>query len=80
MKLQVFNHDHDEFKNDLKDIAWLNILSSDDISASLAFDLIIVRINTLLDEHAPNYKLCKKDISLSAKPWINKGSGSYERR
>ena len=33
---RFFNHD--EFKNDLKDIPWDNILSSDDISASLAFD------------------------------------------
>ena len=32
---RFFNHD--EFKNDLKDIPWDNILSSDDISASLAF-------------------------------------------
>ena len=36
---RFFNHD--EFKNDLKDIPWDNILSSDDISASLAFDLFL---------------------------------------
>ena len=63
---------HDEFKNDLKDIRWDNILSSDDISANLAFDFFFARVNTLLDEHAPNHGLSKKEISLKAKPWINK--------
>ena len=58
---------HDKFKNDLKDIPWDNILSSDDISASLAFDLFFARVNRLLDEHAPNHKLSKKEISLKAK-------------
>ena len=29
------------------------------------------RVNTLLDEHAPNHKLSKKEISLKPKPWIN---------
>ena len=67
---RFFNHD--EFKNDLKDIPWDNILSSDDISASLAFHYFFVRVNTLLDEHAPNHKLSIKEISLKAKPWINK--------
>ena len=37
---------HDEFKNELKNIPWDNI-SSDDISASLAFHLLSVRVNTL---------------------------------
>ena len=63
---------HDEFKNDSKDIPWNNILSSDDISASLAFDLFFARVNTLLDEHAPHHKLSEKETSLKAKPWINK--------
>ena len=42
---------------------------SDDISESLAFNLFFARVNTLLDEHAPNHKLSKKEISLKAKPW-----------
>ena len=67
---RFFNHG--EFKNDLKDISWDNILSSDDISASLAFDLFFARVNTLLDEHAPNHKLSKKGTLLKAKTWINK--------
>ena len=57
---------HDQFKNDLKDIHWGNILSLDDISASLAFDLFFARVTTLLDGHAPNHKLSKKEISLKA--------------
>ena len=57
---------HDEFKNDLKDIHCDNILSSDDTSASLVFDLFFARVTTLLDEHAPNHKLSKKEISLKA--------------
>ena len=48
------------------------MLSSDDISASLAFDLFFARVNTLLDEHALNHKLSKNEISLKVKPWINK--------
>ena len=67
---RFFNHD--EFKNDLKDVPLYNILSSDDISASLAFDLCFTRVNKLLDEHAPNHKLSKEDISLETKPWIHK--------
>ena len=63
-----FNH---EFKNDSKDVPW-NILSSDDISARLAFDLFFARVNTLLDEQAPHHKLSEKETSLKAKPWINK--------
>ena len=35
-------------------------------------NLIFARVNTLLDEHAPNHKLSKKELSLKAKPWINK--------
>ena len=66
---RFFNHD--KFKNDLKDIPW-NVLSSDDIWASLAFDLFFARVNPLLDEHAPNHKLSKNEISLKAKPRINK--------
>ena len=63
---------HDEFENDLKDIPWDNVLSPDNISASLAFDLFFARVITLLNEHAPNHKLSKKEVSLKAKPWINK--------
>ena len=45
---RFFNHD--EFKNDLKDIPWDNILSLDDISASFAFDLLFARVNKLVNE------------------------------
>ena len=38
----------------------------------MAFDLFFVRVNTLLDEHAPNHKLSIKEIILKVKPWINK--------
>ena len=38
----------------------------------MALDLFLARANTLLDEHAPNHKLSKKEISLKAKPCINK--------
>lgn len=62
----------DEFKNDLKDVPSDNILSSYDIWTSLVFDLLFARINTLLDENVPNRKLCKKEISLKSKAWINK--------
>ena len=65
---RFFNHD--EFKNDLKDILYDNILSSDDISASLTFDLFLTRGNTLLEEHASNHKLSKKEISLKASYYI----------
>ena len=34
--------------------------------------MFFARANTLLDRHAPNHKLSKKEISLKAKPWINK--------
>ena len=64
----IFN---DEFRKDLKDIPWDNILS-DDILASVVFDLFFPRLDTLIDEHAPNHKLSKKEISLKAKPLINK--------
>ena len=67
---RFFNHD--EFKSEFIDIPWNNIQSSDDISVSLAFNLYFERVNTLLDEHAPNHKPSKKKISLKAKPWIYK--------
>ena len=56
----------------MKYIPWDNILSLDDISASLTFDLHFVRVNTLLGEHAPNHNLSKKQISLKAKSRRNK--------
>ena len=34
---------HDEFKNDLKDIPWDNILSSDDISEGSVFNLFFLQ-------------------------------------
>ena len=43
----------------LKDIPWDNILSPNNITASLAFDLFFAKVNTLLDEDAPNHKLSK---------------------
>ena len=55
-------HNDDEFKNYLKDIPWDNILSWDDISESMACDLFFARVNTLLDKHAANHNLSKKDI------------------
>ena len=63
---RFFNYD--EFKNNLKDIPWDNILSSDDITATLAFDLFFARVNKLLGAHPPNHKLSKKEISLKVKP------------
>ena len=38
----------------------------------LSIFFFFARVNTLLDEHAPNHELSKKGISLKAKPWINK--------
>ena len=37
------------------------------------------RVNRLLDEHAPNHKLSKKEISLKTKPRINKNIQSVMR-
>ena len=37
------------------------------------------RVNTLLDEHAPNHKLSKKEIPLKEKPWKNKNILSLMR-
>ena len=60
-----YRHFNDgEFRNDLKDIPWDNGLSLDDIYAILAFDWCSARVNKLLDEHAPNHKLSKKEISM----------------
>ena len=59
---RFFNHE--KLKNELKDIPWDNILSSDDISGSLAFDLLFARVNILLDEYVLNHKLSKKEIPL----------------
>ena len=42
------------------------------ISPQVWLSIFFARVNTLLDEHAPNHKLSKKEISLKAKPWINK--------
>ena len=63
-----------EVKSDLKDIPWDNILSLDDISGSLPFFFFgkskcTVRWN----------KLSKPEISLKAKPWINKNTQSLKR-
>ena len=44
----------------------------------MAFDFF-ARVNRLLDEHAPNHKLSKKEISLKAKPWINKNIQALTR-
>ena len=73
---RFFNND--EFENDLKDII-RNILSLDDISISLAFNLFFARKNTLLDENEPDRKLSKEEISLKAKPWVNKNIQSLIR-
>ena len=42
------------------------------ISPQVWLSIFFARVNRLLDEHAPNHKLSKKEISLKAKPWINK--------
>ena len=58
---------HDEFKNNLKDIPWIvfYLWISRQVWLSIWF---FARVNTLLDEHAPNHKLSKKQVSLKAKP------------
>ena len=54
-------------KNDLKAILWDNTLSRDIISAKFGFNFFFARINTLLDKHAPNHELSKKE-TLKTKP------------
>ena len=62
----------DEFKTDLRGIPWENILAQDNLNASAALDVFYMKINRLLDEHAPIHKLSKREISLKLKPWITK--------
>ena len=57
-----------EVKSDLKDIPWDNILSLDDISASLPFFFFVGKSKCIVRRN----KLSKPEISLKAKPWINK--------
>ena len=69
-----------EFRNDLKDIPWDNGLSLDDIYAILAFDWCSAIVNKLLDEHAPNHKLSKKEISMKDKLWKKTNNLSLRMR
>ena len=58
---EFFNHD--EFKNDLKNIPWQNVLSQNNILASMAFDFFD-QISTLFKKHVPLHKLSKKNNAL----------------
>ena len=49
------------------------------MSTSLAFHLFFARVNTLLDEHALNHKLCEKEISLEVRQCINENIWSLSR-
>ena len=49
------------------------------MSTSLAFHLFFGRVNTLLDEHALNHKLCEKEISLEVRQCINENIWSLSR-
>ena len=42
------------------------------ISPQVWHSIFFAKVNILLDEHAPNHKLSKREISLKAKSWINK--------
>ena len=49
------------------------------MSTSLAFHLFFARVNTLLDEHTLNHKLCEKEISLKVRQRINENIWSLRR-
>ena len=49
------------------------------MSTSLAFHLFFARVNTLLDEHTLNHKLCEKEISLKVRQCINENIWSLRR-
>ena len=50
------------------------------ISPPVWLSISFSRVNTLLDEHAPNHRLSKKEISLKAKSWINKNIQALMRQ
>ena len=50
----------DEFKNGLKNIFWQDILSQNNISASMAFNFFFEQVSAFFDKHALLHKLSKK--------------------
>ena len=66
---KFFNHDG--FKNDLKNIPWQNILSRNNISVSMAFDVFFSTTLILYLTNMHHY-INFTEKSLKTKPWIYK--------
>ena len=66
------NFNQHEFGEELKQINWENLFSTNNNIQSLCSQFL-EKIEKLLDEMAPVRKMTKKDLGLEQRPWITKG-------
>ena len=65
------NFNHDEFKNELRNIRWPDLFYEKSCEEQIS--IFLAQTNRLLDEMAPVRKLTKKEINLRQTPWLTNG-------
>ena len=72
MKQCFKNFDKEEFRRDVSNTSWENVIT-DDENVNTALDKFINELEKVIDKHAPFKKLNKKQMSALQKPWVTKG-------
>ena len=62
----------DDFLNEVKSVHWEEVFPAQ-ADASVVFDSFHVKITEIVDKHVPLKKVSKRQLLLSAKPWITRG-------
>ena len=70
----------EELIADMINIDWNEVLSTTKMDANYSFQAFDVRINEIIDKHAPLKKVSKKELKLQAKPWITPGIQKLTKR
>ena len=65
-----------DFLNEVKSVHWEEVFPAQ-ADASVVFDSFHAKITEIVDKHVPLKKVSKRQLLLSAKPWITRGIKIY---
>ena len=65
-----------DFLNEVKSVHWEEVFPAQ-ADASVVFDSFHAKITEIVDKHVPLKKVLKRQLLLSAKPWITRGIKIY---
>ena len=65
--------ENNRFISDFNQTNWEQILCNDENDVNFSMNKYLLKIDGLIDNHAPFQKRNKKELKFLAKPWITKG-------